>query len=503
MISASTPDGPLDGAPAGLRGKVVRGGAWLAGHYILRQTLRFFRIVIVARIVTPADIGLIGMAALAITLVRVFTETGLQQAVIQRRDESRDLLDTAWAVLLIRNLAIAILLAAGAGLVARFFNEPAAEAVVRVVSLVLVLEGITNIAVVLFQKRLDFRRQTFYLGGSEIVEFVATVLLAITLRNVWALVYGWIVGAAVRVTLSYVAEPRRPRFYLNRQIVASLIKYGKWLTASSILTYVLLNGDKLVVGRFMGTDALGFYQIAFTISSLPATAITQVISGVMFPTFASLQDNLPRLARLYMRSVRISALLSVPIAVLIAALADVLVLALLDTKWLPSVPLIQVLALFGLTRSLGATTGSVFLAIGRPDIRTRIQIAQVVVFVIAIYPMVSRWGMTGVAAAVSTYAVVTNLYAIHRAAAVCKLPARGVVEALLVPFASGVLAYAVLVAVRSFALDGDSIGVLFLLASIGAIVYIGVVAGYDALRGHTWRKDLTDVLKAVRHDERD
>ena len=491
---------PGKSPPARLRRRIVRGGAWLGARYGLRQCLNVIRVIIVARIVTPADIGLIGMGALAITLVRVFTETGLQQAVIHGRDESRDTLDTAWSLLLIRNAAIAVVLAAGAGVVAGFFSEPRAEGVVRLLSVVLLLEGLTNVAVILFQQRLDFRRQALYLGGGDVVEFVVTVGLALVLRNVWALVFGWIAGAAACVVWSYVAEPRRPRFYLNRTILAKLFGYGKWLTASSILMYILLNGDNIVVGKFIGTAALGFYQIAYTVANLPATAISHVISSVMFPAYASVQDDLPRLSRMYLRSLRMTALLSVPLAALIAALADAFVPVFLGEKWEPSIPIMQVLAVFGLMRAFGATTGSVFLAIGRPDIRTQIQTLQVIIFAAALYPMIQVWGLVGVAAAVATYAVVTNLYAVGRSARECALSAGGVVEALGVPLAAGAGAFGVLRWARTSAIDGETIGSVLVLALVGAFVYIGLVAVYDGFRGHAWRRDLVDIVSAIRSD---
>jgi O-antigen/teichoic acid export membrane protein len=492
--AASTPGPP----PVRLRGKIVRGGAWLGAHYGLRQVLNFFRIIIVARVVTPADVGVIGMAALAITLVRVFTETGLQQAVIHGRDESRDTLDTAWAVLLVRNSVIAIVLAAGAGAVAGFFSEPRAEGVVRVVSVVLLLEGLTNIAVVLFQKRLDFRLQALYLGGGDIFEFIVTVALALWLRNVWALAFGWIAGALARAVLSYVAEPRRPRFYMNRAILASLFGYGKWLTASSILLYILLNGDNLVVGRFMGTAALGFYQIAYTVSNVPATAISHVISGVLFPAYASMQGDIPRLSRVYLRSLRMTALLSAPLSALIAALAGVFVPVLLGEKWAASIPIMQVLALFGLMRAFGATTGSVFLAIGRPDIRTFIQTFQVIIFAAVLYPMAKAWGMVGVAGAVTVYSVTMNAYAVVRASRECRVPAARVVEALSVPLAAGAAAYASVAALRAGVFTGQTLVDLIVLGLAGTAVYIGAIAVYDALAHKSWRADLLDLIEAVR-----
>ena len=485
--------------PDRLRGKIVRGSAWLGAQFALRQGLRFVRVVVVARIVEPGDIGLIGMAALAITLVRVLTETGLQQALIHRQEESRDTLDTAWTVLLIRNLVIAAIVAAGAGLVAGFFDEPRAAAVVRVTSIVLVLEAFTNIAAVMFQKRLDFRRQALYLGGGEIVEFVVTIVLAIVLRNVWALVYGWVAGAGARAIFSYVAEPRMPRLRMSGPVLRDLINYGKWMTASSILVYALLHGDNLIVGRFLGAIALGFYQIAFTVSNLPATAISHVISSVMFPAYSTLQDNRPRLGRLYLRSLRATAVLSVPVATLTVAVADIAVPVLLGDKWTPAVPVVQILCAYGLMRSLGATTGTVFLGIGRPDIRVRIQSVQLAIFVAAIYPMMKAWGLAGVAGAATAQAVIMSVYAVYRAARECQVAAGRVIEALLVPLVGGGAVMAVVAGLRSVgALGGTGLFTLLVLSCAGTIGYIVVIAVYDSQRGFTLRSEVLDVFVAAR-----
>jgi len=490
---------PTSSQRASLRGKIVRGGAWVSAQYGLRQLLAFLRLIIVARNVAPTDMGVLGMAALAVTLVRVFTELGVQQAVVQRRDASDTVLDTAWTILLIRNVAMTALLAIGAGIVASFFHDARVEPVLRVVSVVLVLDGLTNIAVVLFQRRLDFRRQALYLSGGDVIEFVVTVCLAVTLKNVWALAYGWIAGAAARAILSYVAEPRRPRLLLDRATVRSLFGYGKWVTASSILVYFLTQGDKVLVGRFMGAASLGIYNLAFKVSNLPATAVTHVISSVMFPVYANVQDDSARLARLYLRSLRLSALFSVPAAVMIAALADGLVKVFLGTRWEPAVPLIRLLAAYGLLRSFGATTGSVFLAIGRPRIRTMIQATQVIIFAAVVYPMTRAWGVAGIAAAVTTYALATNLYAVQRAAKECAVAARDVVEALVVPLAAGAIAYAAIATLRLLpALDRPSMASLVALGIAGTIAYAGAIVAYDALAHRSWRADLVEAATAVR-----
>jgi O-antigen/teichoic acid export membrane protein len=418
--------------------------------------------------------------------------------VIQQRDESRDVLDTTWSILLLRNVIITAAIFFGADLIADFFDEPAARDVVRVISLSLLLEGLSNISVVLFQKRLDFRRQALYQGGGEIVEFAVTVGLAISLRSVWALVWGRIAGAAARVLFSYVAEPRRPRFHINRPAAGKLIGYGKWVTASSILGYVLMQGDKLIVGRFMGTASLGFYQIAFTISNLPATAISMVLAGVMFPAYASVQDNLPRLARMYLRTLRVTTLLSVPVSVLIAALADMMVPVLLGEKWNPAIPVIQVLAAFGLLRSIGTTTGSFFLATGKPAVRTGIQIAALVVFAAVIYPMARAWGITGVGAAITTYALLSSSYSVTRVARDSRADRGAVAAAIAIPLLCGAFSGAAILLLRSRLFPDPSLIGLLVLALVGSFVYIGGIALYDRFRGGVWRRDLTDAVSDMR-----
>jgi lipopolysaccharide exporter len=498
-MHATNPASPVSPV-TGLRGKIIRGGAWVSAQYGFRQLLAFLRVIIVARNVAPTDLGVLGMAALAVTLVRVVSETGVQQAVVQRRDASNNVLDTAWTILLIRNLAMALLLALGAGIVASFFHDSRVEPVLRIVSLVLVLDGLTNIAVALFQRRLDFRRQALYLGGGDLIEFIVTVSLAMALKNVWALVYGWIAGAAARVILSYVVEPRRPRLLFERATAASLLGYGKWLTVSSMLVYVLTQGDKVIVGRFMGATSLGFYNLAFKVSNLPATAVTHVISSVMFPVYAKVQDDRARLARLYLRSLRLSVLCSVPAAVLIAALADGLVNVFLGARWEPSIPLIQLLAAYGLLRSFGATTGSVFLAIGRPRIRTMIQVTQVLIFAAAVYPMTVSWGLAGIAASVTTYALATNLYAVRRAAKECSVAARDVVEAVLVPLTAGAIAFAAISILRLLdAMDQPSLWSLISLGATGALAYAGSIIVYDIVAKRSWRADVIEAATAGRH----
>jgi O-antigen/teichoic acid export membrane protein len=138
---------------------------------------------------------------------------------------------------------------------------------------------------------------------------------------------------------------------------------------------------------------------------LPALVITQVLSSVMFPALAAVRGDRARLAELFARSMRLTWLLALPTSLLIAALVELFTRALLGEKWLPIVPLTHALALFGLLRAVGASAGALFLAVGKPDVRAKLQIAQLVVFAVVLYPLFQAYGVLGVALAVTAYSV--------------------------------------------------------------------------------------------------
>jgi len=474
--------------PLGTR--IVRGSAWLAALHANRQLLVLVQIVVVARLLTAADLGLLGMALLAVTVLRSLTETGFEQALIHRRDVSVPTLQTAWTVLFARSALLTVLLAASAGLVARFFNEPAAADVLRVLSLTVLIDGCTSIYVVVFQKRLEFRKQFVYTASGQVAELVVTLVAAWYLRSVWALVFGRIAGSVVRVVVSYGIRPHLPRLRFDRTAFSGLVRYGRWLTLSSAITLLLLQGDDLFVGKMLGVVMLGYYQIAYKISNLPATGITHVLSGVLFPAYSSVQGDRIVVGRLYVRSFRLTAMLVVPVAVGIAGLAEPFTRTVLGESWLPIVLLMQVLAVFGLFRSLGATTGAVFLALDRPDLVPKLQAGQLLLLAVVIWPLSSRFGVLGVALAVTLQAVIFNVVALGLALRLCSVRFRRLVGPVAVPAGGAVALYSGLLLAGRMLPGNASVGALIALVGSGAIGYVLFVAVCDRLGGGVYREEI-------------
>lgn len=386
--------------PKSLSTKTIRSGIWVAGLRILNRGLGFIRTIILARLLAPEDFGLLGVAILAISTLDVFSQTGFHHALIQRKKNVESYLNVAWTVSVIRGIILFIILLFFAPIIATFFNSPQATLVIRLIAITTLFSGCTNIGMVLFQKELDFSKKFFYEFSAAAVDLAVAISLAIALRSVWALVWGGLTAGLVRLVMSYVIHPYRPKIELDREKFSNLFGFGKWILGTSILVFLITQGDDLFVARMLGITSLGLYQMAYLIANLPATEITHVTSQVTFPAFSKIQDDLPRVSEAYLKVLKITALTAIPLAGCIFILAPEFVQICLGNKWRAIIPLIQILVFAGLLRSLAATSGTIFHGLGKPKIDTYCQIIRLFILIILIYPFTLQWGIYGTSVAV-------------------------------------------------------------------------------------------------------
>lgn len=394
--------------------RVARGGFWVFLLRIVQQLFGLVRLVILARILAPHDFGLMGIALLTMATLETFSQTGFQAALIQKKEDIKSYLDAAWTVLVLRGFILFAILLLVAPYAAIFFNAPEAKPIIQVIGFSVLLQAFINIGVIYFRKELEFSKEFFYQFSGTLADFIVAILSVLILRNVWALVFGLLAGKFVRCIVSYFIHPYRPHFDLNLGRIKELLGFGKWVLGSSILIFLITQGDDIFVGKFLGVTMLGFYQMAYRLSNMPATEITHVISQVTFPAYSKMQDNLPRLREAYLRVLQLTAFISFPMAGLIFVLAPDFTMIFLGEKWMPMVPAMQVLALWGLIRSIGATTGSVFYSLGKPKILTKLQSVALILLVILIYPLSIRWGILGTSLAVVFSTLIPNIAAGYR-----------------------------------------------------------------------------------------
>ena len=474
--------------------RIIHAGFWVFALRITDLLFGLMRIIVLARLLSPNDFGLFGIALLSLSALETFSQTGFQQALIQKKGDIRLFLDIAWTVQVIRGFVLAGILFGIAPYVVSFFGEPTATLLLRAFGLSAIFQGLTNIGVVYFQKELEFHKQFIYMFSGTLADLGVAIPAALILRNAWALVFGLLAGNFVRMVMSYFVYPYRPHPSFNEQQFKELFGFGKWILGSSILIFLLTQGDDIFVGKLLGATALGFYQMAYRISNMPATEITHVISQVTFPAYSKLQDNIPKLREAYLKVLQITAFLSFPIAGLIFVLAPDFTKIFLGEKWIPMVPAMQVLCIFGVTRSFGATTGPIFQGVGKPSILTKLAVIQLVMLIAIIYPLTNKFGIFGTAIAVVIPNIITQIIAGIQILNIIKCNTSKFIKPLLFPLLStGIIV--LIVAIFIDICKNVNIGVFSVLIIFGAIGYLGMSYLFGRKFDYNTMKILSQIIR--------
>lgn len=380
----------------------VTGGIWSSLLNVSSRVLQLLTFVILARFLSPAAFGILGVAMLVIVALRRMSKLGLNEALIYNTNENVDeYLNTAWMLNVGRGAVIAGLLFLGAPYIADFFSEPQAREILAVMAAGPLILGLKNPAVVYFRKDLDFHKEFTYRISGDFAYFVVAVVYSLIDPTVWALAAAYVTRTLVRTAASYTIHDYRPWPSFDTDRAREMIDYGKWITASNITNYIRNEGDDVFVGWLLSSASLGFYQMAYRLSNAPATEVSHVIARVSFPAYSSVQDDKAKLRTGFFKTIRVASFLVAPMAVGIAVVAPTFVRAILGEPWLPMVLPMQILAIYGMTRGFASSYGAVWRATGNQDYLVKVSIVSIVLMAIPIYPATVRFGLAGAAGVIA------------------------------------------------------------------------------------------------------
>lgn len=390
------------------RGEIAIGAAWMLAFKLTERSLGFLSTLVLVRVLTPADFGVMAMAMSLIAALELLKSFSFDVALIQRHEVNRGHLDTAWTFNLIFGVLVALLIVVLARPAAGYYSEPQLEAVAYALAIGWLAQSFENIGVVAFRRDLKFSDEYRFLVAKRVATVAVTVPLAFWLRNFWALVVGIVVGKLLSVLISYALHPHRPR--LSLVAARDLMSFSGWLFVNNVLYFFNERVADFVLGRIAGTRALGIYNVASEIASMPTTEIVAPINRVMLPGYSKIAREGSDLGRTYMDTVGVMALFSLPAGLGIAALAKPIVDLLLGPQWQDAVPLIQILGIYGAIASLGTSTASALMAVGRQRALTALAALRLVLLVPAVIWGCQASGTVGAAWAVlGVTAVVTPI----------------------------------------------------------------------------------------------
>jgi lipopolysaccharide exporter len=364
---------------------VVRGSFWGIAFRWTVRLLGLVNTIILARLLTPADFGVVAIAMLLVGSVEIFLQNGQLLALIRHPSPTREHYDSAWTVSVLLGLALGLIVWMTAPLATLYFHEIRAREVIHVVALRTMISGAENIAIVNLRRDLRFRANFVYNSAPSLVSFIVTVVSAFVLRNYWALVIGIMSQQITSVAVSYIMEPYLPRFSLVK--AREIWSFSSWALVRSIGVYLNNQVDKFVIGGFSGAATMGRYEVATDIATSPTAEINAPMITALFPVMARVQDDQAKRRELYLRVLYWSALICTSTAIGVALVTDDLVDLVLGPKWGDVKPLMPWLALaFGIL-GLSSSVYSAFETIGRANLSARLQWTRFLVLAICTAPV--------------------------------------------------------------------------------------------------------------------
>lgn len=373
----------------------AKGATWIGALKFFSRASSILRTLVIARILSPSQFGIFGIATLSLSLVEIFTETGINVVLVQKKENIDNFINTAWAVSIIRGVLIFLLIFISADFVSSFFKSKESYSLLVLVSLVPLVRGFINPAIVKFQKDLKFHKEFYYRSSILTVETLASLLLVFLTKDPISLVWGMLIGAFFEVIISFIVAQPFPRVKFNKEIFKEIISQSKWITSSGIFNYLFSNGDNIMVGRVMGTSSLGIYDMAYNISLLPTTEIAEVVSKVTFPVYVQISDDRKRLRNAYLKTTFLIAALTTPIALAFLLFPSQLITIFLGEKWISAARILQVLSVFAFIIAVFSPVGSVFYAVKKQKYNFAISLIAFSVMIIIIYPLITQWGLVG------------------------------------------------------------------------------------------------------------
>lgn len=359
-----------------LREKSVRGVAWSAIERFALLGIQFVVQIVLARLLTPADYGVVGMLSVFLAISQTFIDSGFTNALIQNQRRTERDFATAFFFNAAVSVLFYVLLFAGAPLIADFYAMPQLVPVTRVIGLSLVFSALSAVHRTQLTIRVDFKTQAKASLSAVVLSGAVGIAMAYCGFGVWALVTQTLVNTGAGTLMLWCFVRWRPRCFFSFASFRPMFSFGSKLLCASLMHTVYANLYPLVVGKFFSAEALGYYSRAEQMASLPASTGSGILGRVTFPLLATVQDDDARLGDVYRKYLRVATGAIAPVMLGLCALSEPVVLVLLGEKWLPAVPLMRVLCLGWMIDPIVLVNLNLLNVKGRTDLVLRLEIVK-------------------------------------------------------------------------------------------------------------------------------
>jgi O-antigen/teichoic acid export membrane protein len=401
--------------------------------------------LILANLLVPEDFGLLALGLIIVNFLIIFREFGLGAALIQRQQNLDEAYSTGLLLFPLVGFVLYIVAFIAAPIASQFFHQGQVVSLIRWMAISIPIAGLGILPSTLIQKSLAFHRKLIPEWSSAIGYGVVAIVLAHRGYGAFSMVYGQIASEVVRSASYWMVCPVRFRWCPSVKIAKELLQFGQKVTTGTLSLYVFNNMDQFSIGRLLGGVALGFYSFAFRVANFPTVNVTHVINQVLLPAYSLMQSDQNRFRRNYLRATGLIAAVTIPLAVGFLFFGRVGLEFLYGSKWLPAVATLQILAIYGMVRSVGATFGNVLVVSAKPEWIFYAAAGQITIVMIAILLGVAKYGIIGFAVTMTLALIIGTIINGLKVTDILSLTISDWVRTIAIPL---LLSVAIMVAIK-------------------------------------------------------
>lgn len=371
------------------------GISWMGGFRGISRAIAIFRGIVLARILTPSQFGVFGIATIILSFLEILTETGINVFLIQEKNKIDKFVNSAWLVSILRGTVLTFLIIVSSPLIVDFFKMPDLHRFLILISLVPFIRGFINPSIVKYQKELKFKKEFLLRSSIYLVDSIVSLMLALIMKDAIGFVWGLLVGAILEVILSFILFNPKPLFRIEFNLVKKILNRGKWVTAYGIFNYIAQEGDTIVVGKLLGASPVGIYQMGYRLSTLPISEISDVVNRVVFPVYSIISEEKKRLLKAFKKTLLAVLFPVVILSTIIFFLPRSFIEILLSPQWGEISTILKILVIYGMLRAISGISSALFLAVGKQNFVAYMTFVRFLILAVTIIPLTHKYGIIG------------------------------------------------------------------------------------------------------------
>ncbi len=384
-----------------LKSQAVSGVKWSGVSMGVMTALQFITLAVLAHLLSPSDFGLMGMIMVVVGFAQAFSDMGLSNAIIQRQGVEKDHFSSFFWINVFSGIILFVCILLCRPIIALYFKQPVLSDYLIFAAFIFLITPVGQIFTTILKKELKFKTLSKIEIAGSVVYSISTIGLALAKFEVLSLIFGQLIRSLFTVVILFFIFRKTwlPRLHFSITEIKSYLSFGAFQMAEKAVNYFSANIDYIIIGRFLGPAALGFYTLAYNLMIFPLTKINPIITKVAFPVFSIIQNDNDRLKRGYCKVINYISMLSFPMLAGMLVVAPEFIRLVYGAKWEPSIAVLQIFCFVGIFKSLGNPIGSILLAKGRADIGFYWNVFVVIMVSVAAIVGVN-WGIVGVAVAI-------------------------------------------------------------------------------------------------------